>query len=110
MENELMVNGKYYPLWSQFIEKKQEWIGGVLFDEGDYMGRLLGMKLEETEIVDIALTPNGKKSAYFEIVGKKYSCGFDVERGGISGNQFGEPWLEFSSLDGIDFRIKKANA
>ena len=26
------VNGKEYPLWSQFIERKGEWIGGILSD------------------------------------------------------------------------------
>ena len=26
------VNGKVYPLWGQFIERKDEWIGGILED------------------------------------------------------------------------------
>ena len=30
-----MINGKYYPLWDQFIIKKAKWIGGILQDEGD---------------------------------------------------------------------------
>ena len=31
------INGKVYPLWSQFVEKKQEWVGGTLQDEGDFL-------------------------------------------------------------------------
>ena len=26
------INGKTYPLWSQFVDKKDEWIGGILED------------------------------------------------------------------------------
>jgi len=35
------VNGKEYPLWGQFVERKEEWIGGLLLDEGDSMDRAL---------------------------------------------------------------------
>ena len=28
----LVVNNKQYPLWSQFVERKDEWIGGLLVD------------------------------------------------------------------------------
>ena len=29
------INGREYPLWSKFVERKAEWIGGVLEDFGD---------------------------------------------------------------------------
>lgn len=29
---EVIVNGKVYPMWNQFIERKKEWIGGILED------------------------------------------------------------------------------
>ena len=104
MENEklLIVNGKHYPMWSQFVERKAEWIGGILVDNG-----LIFADTMETKITDILLKPNGKDSAFFEIVGEDFSCGFDVSCGGITCNQFGEPWLTFAGYGGHVFRIKK---
>jgi hypothetical protein len=89
------VNGKEYPLWGQFVDKKDEWIGGVLEDFGD-----------STEITDITLVPNGEEDAFFEIEGKGFSCGFSTSVGGIGGDQE-EPWLTFSGYGGQKFRIKK---
>ena len=103
-----VVNGKTYPMWDQFLEKKQEWVGGVLEDFGDNMDRtLFGDNKMATEIVDITLEPNGEDSAFFSIVGKEFSCGFDVKHGGISGEQNGEDWLTFAGYGGHKFRIKK---
>lgn len=83
----ITVNGKQYPLWSQFVEGKKDWIGGTLFDHGDSMDRAMGMKLEPTKITDIILKPNGDDSAWFEVVGEDYSCGFDVHYGGVGGDR-----------------------
>jgi hypothetical protein len=91
------VNGKIYPLWSQFIERKNEWIGGKLHD----------LECDPTELLDIQLNPNGEDSAYFLIKGKDYDCGFDVSCGGIApGNGAG---LTFSGMYGLNFKIYKAN-
>ena len=103
------VNGKYYPLWSQFIEQKDKWIGGTLVDFGDSMDVRLGMidKLGmKTKIVDITLLPNGIDSAYFSIEGEGFGCGFDVHYGGISGEQQ-EGWLTFRGYGGHKFMIKE---
>ena len=93
MENEaLVINGKHYPMWSQFVEKKHEYIGGTLIDT-EY-------EPTPTEIVDIILRANGENSAYFEVVGKDFSCGFDVNHGGISFDGFQGPF-------GLSFKIEK---
>ena len=107
-----MVNGKHYPLWSQFVEGKDRWIGGLLQDDGDVVDRaLFGEESGTTRITDITLKPNGSESAFFTIHGEKFNCGFDVKVGGISTVQSrGEPWLEFSGYAGHRFRIKEANS
>lgn len=105
---EKTVNGKAYPLWDQFIRGKSKWIGGIIEDFGDSMDRAL-FGAEETnnttKITDITLEPNGKDSAFFEIKGESFCCGFDVHYGGISGNQE-SGWLTFSGYGGHTFRIK----
>lgn len=64
----ILINGKHYPMWSQFVEKKSQWIGGKLIDHD------MGLD-EETEITDIVLRENGETSAWFDIVGKDFSWG-----------------------------------
>lgn len=86
-------------MWQQFVQKKDNWIGGELEDEDDLMS---------TKIIDINLRANGTDSAFFEIIGEKFTCGFDVRFGGISGNQETKTeWLRFSGYGGHSFRIKK---
>lgn len=103
------INDKVYPLWSQFVEKKKQWIGGVLQDFGDRMDRLLKIADKNgmtTIITDIKLEPNGEESVWFEITGEKFNCGFDVGHGGINGHQE-KGWLTFSGYDSHKFRIKE---
>lgn len=107
----LQINGKEYPLWSQFVERKAEWIGGSLEDFGDPMDRRMGYKGGITEITDIILRENGEDSAWFEVSGKDLSCGFDVGFGGIIGGIKEDPdWLTFSGYGGHTWRIKKGGA
>lgn len=100
----IVVNGKEYPLWSQFIDRKNEWIGGVLQELEDSFPIVSGEQ-PETIIIDIQLNPNGDDSAYYSVVGKEFSCGFDVGHGGIIGGE--EGWMTFSGYGGHVFRIKK---
>lgn len=62
MPEPLVINGKTYPLWQQFIDKKEKWIGGTLEDFGG--GHFI------TKITDIVLRENGKENAFFEVEGK----------------------------------------
>jgi hypothetical protein len=98
----MIVNGKEYPLWSQFIERKTEFIGGKLqeFQNPDEDSNLVG-----TEITDISLYPNGEDSAYFAVYGKDFGCGFDVQHGGITSGE--EGWITFSGYGGHTWRIKQ---
>lgn len=97
----LVVNGREYPLWSQFVHRKAEWIGGVLEDFGEYSTT----PKYRTEIVDIELKPNGEKSAYFQVVGKDFTCGFDVQFGGVVGGEDGH--ITFSGFHDHTWRIKQ---
>jgi len=101
-----IINGKTYPLWQQFLDKKKDWVGGILEDEGDNFDRkFLGAEIATTIIEDITLRPNGEDSAFFSIKGKDFNCGFDVSCGGIS-RQNKKGWLTFSGYNGHTFRIK----
>jgi hypothetical protein len=103
----LTVNGKEYPLWSQFVEQKERWIGGILKDSGDSIDNALGYSGDQTEIVDIKLEPNGDDSAFFTVEGKDFECGFDVQHGGISGKQNDKNAITFSGYMGHTWSIQE---
>ena len=100
------VNGKTYPIWSQFVEKQDEWIGGTMEDYGDAMDKIVfdGISMK-TIITGIELRPNGDDSAFFEVSGEDFSCGFDVQNGGIIGDE--EGWITFRGYAGHQWRIKQ---
>lgn len=98
----IIVNGRTYLVWGQFVEMKARWIGGILHD----MDPLGGPEGIRTEITDITLEPNGKDSAMFSVEGKDFGCGFDVRYGGISGTENEPGWLMFSGYGGHRWRIK----
>jgi hypothetical protein len=97
----ITIDGKSYPLWSQFVEDKS-WIGGTLeeFSDGFSEGAI-------TTITDITLA-NEDGGIWFTIHGKDFDEGFNVQYGGIGGNQT-EGWLTFHVPYCSDFRIKKAS-
>jgi len=99
----LVINGKTYPLWSQFVESRADWIGGTLQDFGD--AHMQGDS--KTTITDIELVENGSESAFFRVCGETFSCGFDVRYGGVVGGE--EGWATFSGYQGHKWRIKKPN-
>ena len=104
---EKIINGKYYPFWQQFVDKKEMWIGELLQDFGDSMDRSLFPDVANgatTTIIDIDLKPNGEDSAYFEVIGKDFSCGSDVQYNGIIAGE--EGWITFSGYGGHKWRIK----
>jgi len=104
---EKLVNGKFYPLWSQFVDRKEEWIGGILQDLDGFDVYLATDNQPITTIItDIVLRPNGETSAFFSVIGEDYSCGFSVAYGGIGGGQE-EGWLTFSGYGGHKWRIKQ---
>lgn len=109
---------KRYQLWSQFVDRKDEWIGGMLHEMQQSFPKLemhdtlpssQSKAAKETEIVDIRLEPNGDDSAMFIIDGKDYSCGFDVHHGGIhvANGKDDDSWLVFSGYGDHIFKIRK---
>ena len=94
----MMVNGKEYPLWSQFVGRQKEWIGGTLSE-------LDGLSWFETKIISINLLENGESSAFFEVNGEYFSCGFDVRHGGVTAGE--EGWVTFRGYGGHTWRIKQ---
>jgi hypothetical protein len=98
------INGKIYPMWNQFVEKKEQWIGGILEDSGDSIDRHMGAEKMKTKIKDITLEPNGEESAMFHVIGEDFSCGGDVEHLGITAGESG--YMTFSGYGGHSWRIK----
>jgi hypothetical protein len=103
----MIVNGKQYPMWGQLVENKADFIGFILEDMGDTIDRNLSMGTVETVVKDIVLKPNGDSSAMFEIIGEDFTCGFDVNHGGVIGGEKG--CLTFSGYGGHIFRMKPNN-
>lgn len=101
----ITIDGKSYPLWSQFVEGKSEWIGGTLEEFGDAF-----TEGAVTTITDITLAKHGEddgNEVWFTIHGKDFDEGFNIQYGGISpGSE--EGWLNFHVQYCCDFRIKKA--
>lgn len=97
----MIFNGKKYPLWSQFVERKKDFVGGTLqeFQNPDEDGNLV-----ETKITDITLKPNGKESAFFSVTGEDFECGFDCQHGGIVVGEKG--WITFEGYGGHIWRIQ----
>lgn len=98
MEDEKLINGKHYPLWQQFVDKKDQYIGCTLEDNDGGIQAI-------TKITDIKLDPNGDSSAMFTVVGKDFSCGFDVSHGGIDGSRCKDGMLAFSGFAGHQWAI-----
>ncbi len=101
MSEETIVNGKTYPLWNQFVDEKEEWIGGRLESWE-------GSEFFEGIITDITLKPNGDESAYFRVEVGDLACGFDVRYGGILGSGPSEKGLNFLGPLGHQWAITKA--
>lgn len=102
---DIVINGKVYSMWQQFVHQQKEWIGGTLEDFGDSMDRGMGALPIKTIITGIVLRENGKDSAYFEVNGKDYGCGSDVKYIGITAGD--EGWITLSGYSGHKWRIKK---
>lgn len=100
------VNGKVYPMWGQFLDRKEEWIGGTLEDHGDSMDRQMKMPVMSTKITDIQIRPNGKDSAMFGVIGEHFECASDVRYLGVTAGE--EGWITLSGMFGHIWRFKKA--
>lgn len=92
---------KNYPLWDQFIEGKNEWIGGKLTEICSIGGRT------ETKITDILLENRESDFPVFWVHGEDFSCGFCVKYGGISPNREFQNGISFYSTFGLTFNIQK---
>ncbi len=103
MSTPILVNNRHYPLWQQFVDRAQEWVGGTLEDHDDPWGDQPSPMV--TKITGIELRPNGTDSAFFVVQGEEFECGFDVGCGGIQGGE--EGWITFSGYGGHKWRIKK---
>ncbi|MGD9157168.1 MAG: helix-turn-helix transcriptional regulator [Desulfobacteraceae bacterium] len=103
----IKINDREFPLWSQFVEEKEKFIGGILEDHDN--GPFCAPGIWKTEITDIELIPNGESSAFFRVCGKDFSCGFDVSVGGIDGSFSENGWIGFSGYGGHQWRIKGIN-
>ncbi len=96
----MIVNGKEYPLWSQFVERQAEFVGRTLEDHDPDCG------VATTKVTGVTLEPNGKDSAFFSIEGEDFRCGFDVTVGGVAAGE--EGWITFQGYGGHRFRMSNA--
>lgn len=94
------VNGRYYPMWGDFVKKKKKFIGGKLTEYSSYGN-------PETTIKDITLTANGDDSAWFQVTGEDFRCGFDVQHGCLDPNVDGVGGVGFSGTYGPHFRVQE---
>ena len=99
----ITINGKQYPLWSQFVERKEEWIGGILEELEDSYPQIGDSG--KTIITDIKLEPNGKESACFSVDGEDFGCGGCTTVLGVTAGE--EGWITFSGYGGHTWRIKQ---
>lgn len=107
----ITINGKQYPLWSQFVEQKDRWIGGTLYEIFDaFDAAITGQDTAKTTIKDIALEPCGEDCVMFSIVGEDFTCGFNVKYGGVDGSHCPDDWICFSGVSGGSLRIKEREA
>jgi len=79
-----LVNGKFYPMWQDFVDKQGRFKGWLLLDEDDSFEPCVS-----TFVVGISLRPNGETSAFFEIEGEDYGCGADVSHLGMNAAEGG---------------------
>ena len=98
----MIVNGREYPMWSQFVENKDKYIGQEV--QNIDMGMTASMI-----VTDIRLEPNGDDSAMFVIEGKDVEGDTDtwltdVHYIGIGAGEDG--WITFSTMYLGDIRIK----
>lgn len=100
MNDPAVINGKRYSLWPQFVEKKAQYIGGILEDVND------GPEPAQTEITDIRFEANGDTSAAFHVDGKEFGCGCDVQHLVVDPQHGGDGWIAFSGYGGHLWRIK----
>lgn len=96
-----VINGRTYPLWQQFVDRKDEWIGGTLTDPPGE---------DPTLITDVELKANGTDSAMFSFLGTDYDCGFDVGFGGVTGDHVENGLMFIRSFGGKFSATKKPEA
>ena len=100
----ITIDGKSFPLWSQFVERKNEWVGGSLEEFGDqFCGGAT------TEITDITLSKESD-CVFLTFRGKEFDESFNVEYGGIDSHQPDPDWLYFSVIMCPGFRIKQPSS
>lgn len=75
----LTVNNHPYFVWDRLISQKDKWIGGLVFDQGNYMdddrrGDFNYKRPEQTgAIKDLKLEPSGKELAKFTVEAEGFS-------------------------------------
>lgn len=100
-----IINRRQYSLWPQFKQQEAEWIGGVLEEKSSGWPET---GEAATTITGIEWHANGKDSAWFGVKGEGFSCGFDVQYGGVIPGDKG--WITFSGYGGHTWRIKKPSS
>lgn len=87
---------RHYPLWQQFVDRQDEWIGGILTDEDAG---------ESTTIKSIHIDREDTYDA-FRVEGDGWGCAFNVEFGGVVPSGM-KNTIRFYAAGGMSFTITK---
>lgn len=96
----MQVNEKEYQLWSQFVEKKNDFIGGILESPARHSNNTI-----TTIITDITLSKSCYDSYIFTIEGRGFSSFLNTAQGKIVNKEPG--WTIFYDGQGGECKIKK---
>ncbi len=87
-------------MWQELVDNKKEWKGGVLEEICEAGPFEQCAQANPTKIKNIKF-----KEEYIDFIGEDYSCGFDIELGGVIPGE--EGWLTMEGPYGHQFRIRK---
>jgi len=105
-EEPIRINGKRFPLWSQFVRDKEKWIGGILTETCSGPEFPPDLPKPSTKIVDIVLRPLGKDSAEFLVIGEEFECGGDVRFVALDPMKFEDEKFAFAGYGGHEWTIE----
>lgn len=83
MSEDIVINGKVYPMWQSIVEQKDRFIGGIIVEHAGFMTDEVS-----TKITDIRLFGENE-STFIAVDGEEWGMVADVDCTGISGAEPG---------------------
>lgn len=94
---------------TDLVMNKKKFIGGVLEVFPDAFDDILEDNPEgkTTKIKDIVLDLKTSNVGKFDVIGKDFECGFNIDQGGTTKGE--EGWITFFGYGDTSFRIKECD-